>query len=100
MLVIFIISATTTANFVRDDKCNKNECPLLFDEGIAFDTAKQQFRHGNPVRIFHDPKSNIRLFRVVHADLRNLYETEIVGENPQCSLGLVDVFLQDTCVGF
>ena len=99
ILVIFTISATTAADFASDDKCNKDECPLLFAEGIVFDTAKQHFGHGNPVRIFHDSKSNIRLFRVGHAALKNPYETEIVGENLQCRLGLVDVFLQDTCVG-
>ena len=96
--IFFIISGMTTADSVSQDKCDKNKCPLLFAEEIAFDTTKYQFGHENPVRIFHDSKSNMRLFRVIHADFKNLYETEIIGVNLQCSLGLVDVFLQDTCV--
>ena len=44
-------------------------------------------------------KSSIHLFRVSHADFKNTYETDVVGMNIQCSLGLVDVFLHETCVG-
>ena len=99
ILVIIIISGITASDSVSDDKCDKNNCPLLLAENIASDTTKQEFGHDSTVRIFPDSKSNIRLFRVAHADFKNAYETEIVGENLHCSLGLVDVFLQDPCVG-
>ena len=99
ILVIFIISGITAANSVSDNKCDKNNCPLLFAEDVASDTTKQQFVHESTLRIFPDSKSNIRLFRVGHSDFKNAYETEIVGENLHCNLGLVDVFLQDPCVG-
>ena len=87
-----ITAADTDASH---DKCNKNNsCSLLFAEDIASKTTT-----GNKVSIFPDPKSNMRLFRLSHADFQNTYETNIVGVNVQCSLGLVDVFLQDSCVG-
>ena len=96
--IFFTTSGITTAGYVSYDKCDKNKCTLLFAEEIAFDTTKHQFGHENPVRIFTDSKSNMRLFRVGHADFKTPYETEIIDVNLQCSLGLVDVFLQDTCI--
>ena len=99
IVIIFILSGITTAQPISHDKCDKNKCPLLFAEDIASDTTKQQFGLDNPVRIFPDSKTNMRLFRVGHADFKSLYETEIIGVNLLCSLGLVDAFLQDTCVG-
>ena len=84
---------------ISHDKCDKNKCLLLFAEEIASDTTTQHVGLDNPVRIFPDSKSNMRLFQVGHADFKNPYETEIIGVNLQCGLGLVDVFLQDTCVG-
>ena len=40
ILVIFIISGIiTAADSVSDDKCDKNNCPLLFGEDITSDTT-------------------------------------------------------------
>ena len=93
--VIFTFLCITAADTdASHDKCNKNNsCSLLFAEDIAKTTP------GYSVNIFPDSKSNMRLFRFSHADFKNAYETNIVGVNVQCRLGLVDVFLQDTCVG-
>ena len=102
IISIFLRFTGITAHDIgaSHDKCNKNSnCPLLFAEDIAFDTTEQRRGHGTSVSIFPDSISNIRLFRVSHANFTNPYETEIIGVNLQCSLGLMDVFLQDTCVG-
>ena len=94
-----MISGFTTTESISHDKCDKNKCPLLFAEDITSDNTKQQVGLDNPVRIFLDSKTNLRLFRVGHADFKSMYETEIIGVNLECNLGLVDVFLQDPCGG-
>ena len=71
-------------------------CPILFDESITLNFPNVTDEQVDRFTVFPESNSSMRFFRVSHADIKNPFELEIIGAYLQCSVGLVDVFLQET----